>query len=143
MSAASYAEAGDFDTAREMVSGRKKVLLVLTGRPEDEKAFQYAVNMAERTDADIEALVTNEGARIEETLNSFESRISASRVGFKTVRKRRGCIKEAIIKHTRRRRDFLCVVIESTDSLSIDCAQDDHKLDVIGGELGCPLTVVS
>lgn len=143
MSAASFAEAGEFDTARELLTKRKKVLLVVTGRPEDEKSFRYAVNMADRTNAEIEALVINEGSKIKQMLKSFTRQAKESGVGFKTVKKKKSCIKEAIVKHTRRRRDFLCVVIESTDSLDIDCARDSQKLDGIWGELGCPLAVVS
>jgi K+-sensing histidine kinase KdpD len=143
MSAASFAEAGEFDTARELLTKRKKVLLVVTGRPEDEKAFQYAVNMADRTSADIEALVINEGGKVKQMLRTFTNQASKNGVGFVTVKKKKGCIKEAIVKHTRRRRDFLCVVIESTDSLEIDCARENQKLEGVWGELGCPLAVVS
>ncbi len=143
MSAASFAEAGAFDSAREMLSGGKKILLVLTGRGLDEKSFQYAVNMAQRMDADIEALVNVRGKGVDEMLDSFAERAAESNTGFKVVRKKKGCIKEAVIKHTRKRRDFLCVVIESTDSLEIECAENDRKLDGVWGELGCPLAVVS
>lgn len=143
MSAASFAEAGDFDSAREMLSRRKRILLVLTGRELDEKSFQYAVNMAQRTDADIEALVTVRGKGVDEMLDSFAERSAADNTSFKVVRKKKGCIKDAVIKHTRRRRDFLCVVIESADSLDMECPDNNRKLEGVWGKLGCPLAVVS
>lgn len=143
MSAASFAEAGEFDSAREMLSRKKKVLLVLTGRGLDEKSFQYAINMAQRMDADVEALVNVQGKGVDEMLKAFSGRAAENKIDFEVTRKKKGCIKEAVIKHTRRRRDLLCVVIESTDSLEIECTENERKLDGVWGELGCPLAVVS
>jgi hypothetical protein len=57
--------------------------------------------------------------------------------------RKNGCVKEAIVRHTRNRNDLVCVVIESTDALEIDCSRESTKLAGIWERLGCPLALVS
>jgi hypothetical protein len=142
MSAASFAEAGEFETAREMLAGRKKVLLVLTGIEADTKSLKYALNTAQRTDAALEVLVTSDRKGTSRLIEECTERARAASVGLK-VEKRIGCMKEAIVNHTKRRRDILCVVVESTNSLNRGCSQEDIKLEGVWKTLGCPLVLVS
>src|SRR5665648_1239735 len=65
VSAASFAEAGEFDTARDMLDGGRKVLLVLTGRETDVKSLKYAFSIAARTQAGLEVLVAADGGTAE------------------------------------------------------------------------------
>jgi hypothetical protein len=142
MSAVSFAEAGEFETACEMIAGRKKVLLVLTGSEYDTKALKYALNTAQRTDAALEVLVTSKGEGSKWLIEQCAEQAVAAAVGLK-VAKRIGCMKEAILSHTKRRRDILCVVVESTSALNRDCSQEDKELKGAWKNLGCPLVLVS
>lgn len=142
MSAASFAEAGEFETAREMLAGRKKVLLVLTGSEPDAKSLRYALNTAQRTDASLEVLVTSSSDSTKRLLQECADQAREAAVGLEVVR-RTGCIKEAIISHTKRRQDILCVVVESTGALNIECSQEDRRLEGVWKKLGCPLVLVS
>lgn len=142
MSAAAFAEAGEFDTARQMAAGRKKVLLVPTNRDMDGRSLLYALNIADRTDSDLEVLVAGD-VDLEEQLAVCEGKAGETSVGISIVR-RRGCVKSAILKHTRRRsNNYVCVVIEAMEDLSIDCQGTEKNLGGIWRQLDCPLTVVS
>lgn len=142
MSSASFAEAGEFETAREMVAGSKRILLVLTGRESDSKALKYAINTAQRTNAALEVLVTSssDGARL--LLEKCAEETHKSSVGLE-VANSSGCIKEAIISHTNKRRDIICVVVESSGMLNVDCTKDERRLEGVWKKLGCPLVLVS
>ncbi|MBI5869476.1 MAG: universal stress protein [Actinobacteria bacterium] len=141
ISAASFAEAGEFETAREMLDGNRKVLLVLTGRETDVKSLKYAFSIAERTGAGLEVLAA-EGSSTAEMLRLGEEKARQHGVPLK-VTKKSGCIKEAVIKYARGRRDLVCVVIESTDALNSDCSSEQKRLSGIWEKLGCPLALVS
>jgi len=141
ISAASFAEAGEFDTAREMLDGSRKVLLVLTGRENDVKSLKYAFSIAERTRAGLEVLAAS-GKNASKVLEICEEEARKLGVSLEVTRKS-GCIKEAVIKYARGRRDLVCVVIESTDALNIDCSGEQKRLSGVWEKLGCPLALVS
>jgi len=141
ISAASFAEAGEFDTARDMLGGDRKVLLVLTGRETDIKSLKYAFSMADRTQADLEVLAATDGSTAE-VLRLCKEKAHRQGVALKITRKS-GCIKEAVIKYARHRRDIVCVVIESTEALNTDCSSEQKRLTGVWEKLGCPLALVS
>ena len=140
-SAASFAEAGEFDTARDMLDGGRKVLLVLTGRETDVKSLKYAFSIAARTQAGLEVLVAADGGTAE-VLRLCKEEARNQGVTLK-VTKKSGCIKEAVIKYARNRRDLICVVVESTEALNADCTTEQKRLTGVWEKLGCPLALVS
>jgi len=141
-SAATFAEAGEFETARDLIDGDRKVLLVLTGRETDVKSLKYAISIAKRTGAGLEVLAPSDGQAIDSALEISVSEARMEAVEIKTVRKS-GCIKEALISYAKNRRDLVCVVIESTDALNIDCSREQRRLAGVWEKLGCPLALVS
>jgi len=141
-SAASFAEAGEFETARELVDGDRKVLLVLTGRETDVKSLKYAISIAKRTEAGLEVLAPSGGSAVDKALEISASEARRESVEMQAVRKG-GCIKEALINYAKNRRDLVCVVIESTDALNIDCSREQKRLSGVWEKLGCPLALVS
>ncbi|MEJ2314584.1 MAG: hypothetical protein P8Y85_07375 [Nitrospirota bacterium] len=143
MSAAAFAEAGEFETAQELARGRMKVLLVLTGGERDSRSMKYALNTAKRTDAALEVLAAAQGPRAKRLLEDCVLKAEGAGVDVAGVAHKDGCIKEAIIGHTRKRRDFLCVVVESTGALNFECSQEEKKLEGVWKKLGCPLVLVS
>ena len=142
LSAASFAESGDFETAREMLGGSKQVLLVITGRESDAKSLTYAINIAQRTEAGVEVMTTSTSRVAAETVALCEEETKRSSIPLKII-KMKGCVKDALFAHMKNRRDIICVVIESTEALKIDCSREDKSLDGIWEKLGCPLALVS
>jgi hypothetical protein len=142
LSAAAFAESGEFDVAREMMDGNRKVLLVMTGRETDNNSFTYALNIAQRTGAELEVLTTATNQPIAEIIAMGEK--DATKIGMSLkVAKVKGCVKDALFAHMDKRRDIICVVIESTEFLEIDCSRDSGSFSRAWEKLGCPLALVS
>jgi hypothetical protein len=142
MSAASFAEAGEFETARDLFHGDKKVLLVHTGRESNDKPFRYALNAAKRIGAALRVLSVSRDGATAGMIESYSERARQEAVDF-AVEQAKGCIKEAIIGHTKDRRDIQFVVVESNAVLEADCDQEDRKLRGTLSRLHCPLVMVS
>lgn len=141
-SAVPFAESGEFEAARDIAAGSKKVLLVLTGRETDTKSLKCALNIAIRNDAGLEVLANSNSDETRNVLELAEKEARRESVGLK-VTWRDGCVRESLFAYTKNRRDLLCVVIESTDALNIDCSREEKKLEGIWEKLGCPLALVS
>ncbi|MFA5809853.1 MAG: hypothetical protein WC935_05905, partial [Thermoleophilia bacterium] len=117
------------------------VLLVLTGRETDVKSLKYAFSIAGRTQAGLEVLAAADDGT-SEVLRLCEEEARRQGVTLKITRKS-GCIKEAVIKYAKDRRDLICVVIESTEALNTDCSSEQKRLTGVWEKLGCPLSLVS
>lgn len=141
MSATAFAEAGEFETAREILKGRKKVLLTLTARESDTKSFKYALNICKRIGAGLEILYVSKSIEKSGLLNEFFKELEKEGIPFEIVQGS-GCIKEEIINRTDKNRDIQFVVIESSDTLDLDCKRDDRVLSEAWKRLKCPLVVV-
>lgn len=142
-SAASFAEEDEPEMARQIMETPKQVVLVMTGGPSDEKPLKYALNLALRNKAGLEALIVTsdkEAAKAATRRLKTQARGKGVEIGCFP---KSGCIKESIISHTRKRGDVLCVVAESEEILEVDCAREHRKLAGVWRELGCPLTLVS
>ena len=140
MAAAAYAEAAEFEAARETLKERRTIMLALTGQNRDEKAFRFAVNACQRIRADLEILHT---CRKKEFLpGRMKSDIRSRCIAYSFIRVE-GCVREAVQKYTRKRSDILFVVVESTDRLHVDCKKSQESISRSWKDLKCPLVVVS
>lgn len=142
MSAAAFAEEGEFEAAREILKGNKKVLLVVTGMESDRKSFTYALNTSKRIGADLEVLAVSPGVEANRILKEFGTEARKEGVEFGVTRKN-GCIKKEIIDYTNKRRDIQFVVVESEKLLDFDCVSEDRKLMGAWKKLKCPLVLIS
>lgn len=142
MSAAAFAKGGEAEAARQLLRGKEKALLVITGRESDRKAFQYALSICKRIGANLEVLDVSASGRANPLLEEFRKEAQEQSMSLGVVQKD-GCIREAVISHTKRRRDIQFVVAESMNVLDIDCAQEERKLRNVWKRLACPLVLVS
>jgi len=141
MSAAAFAEGGDFETARKVLTARHKILLVLTGVANDMKAASYAVNISERIDAGIEILYISQGKNTDPFLERYLGELKAKGIECR-VTKADGVIKDEIIRFTDNMSDIQFVVIDSQE-LGIEGEKGEGPL-LHGWEgLECPLVLVS
>jgi hypothetical protein len=140
MSAITFAEAGEANTARQMLKNQK-VLLVLRGIPTDRKSVKYALNISKRIGATIEILYVTQ-AKDPALPAEIAEDLARAAVRYDVVR-RTGCIKEAIINHTEKNRSIQFVVVESSHALDVDCTQEDRKMAKVWKDLKCPLVLVS
>lgn len=149
MSAVTFAEAGEHETARQMQKGGS-VLLVLREAESGKglqaprkglQALKFALNISKRIGAGLEVLYVSARKEMTDILGSIEEMAGKEGVSLK-VQRASGCVKREIVSYTEKRRDIKFVVIESSETLDIDCG-DDKRLSQGWDNLKCPLVVVS
>lgn len=140
MAAAAFAEAGEFETARQTLKEQRKILLALTGEKSDRNAFRYAVNVCKRIDAELEILHVS---KIEKgLLKQFTSELRKEGIEYSFIQKK-GPLQEEIQNHTDMKRDILFVVVEVSEGLNINSGKSVRILSDAWHNLRCPLVVVS
>ena len=144
MSAITFAEEGEFETAKTLLNTRKRGLLTIKNGKTDLKTCTYALNTCKRIGIGLDILVVGETERegLDPSINPFLTKLEAESVSFSLVRKT-GCIKQAIINYTEAENDIVFVVIESQDTLDKNCVTRDRRLTKLWQELKCPLVVVA
>jgi hypothetical protein len=144
MSAITFAEEGEFETAKTLLNTRKRGLLTIKNGRTDTKTCTYALNTCKRIGIGLDILVVGETERedLNPSIQPFLTQLESESVSFTLVRKA-GCIKEAILNYTEAENDIVFVVIESQDTLDRNCATKDRRLSKLWQELKCPLVVVA
>ena len=145
LTAASFAEEGDLETARSLMKESRRVLLALKAGQIDAKTLKYALNTAKRINAHLDILHVvsprASGRGGDPALESFLSQLAAEGIAFRLIT-RSGCLKQQIIEYTNSEKEILFAVIESPSSLDADCDRQDKELSELWRKLKCPLVVV-
>jgi hypothetical protein len=142
MAAASFAEEGQFESARQMMKEERRVLLAVREHRTDRKTLKYALNTCRRVGAHLDILYVSVSGAVDPLLDGFYSELRGEGVLYRVI-ERTGCLKQAIIDYTNSRKEVLFVVIESSDNLDVDCSVRDRRLSDSWNNLKCPLVVVS
>ncbi|MEF9425726.1 MAG: universal stress protein [Candidatus Mariimomonas ferrooxydans] len=140
MTAGAFAEAGEFNTAREILNERRRILLALTGKKSDIHAFRYALNTSKRIGAGLEILYFSSNAK--ELISRLKSELGKENIEYSFIHKS-GCIEKEILEYTSKNREILFVVVESPDGLNINCRKAGKRITESWKDLKCPLVVVS
>ncbi len=129
MAAIAYAEAGEFQSAEELIQPAPKsrtVLLVIEGENPDPSAFSYAVNLCKRTNAELDILqvieISGKGedyellsqkmARSSRHLVDFVRQLEQTAVPFK-VTMRLGEPGSKLFNYAKRHKDVAMVILDS------------------------------
>jgi len=159
MESAAYAEAGEHDTAREIIAkgknSNKKVLLGTQGAEVDDKAFLYAVNLCRRMGAQLEILHILKPFDPERSEN-LEDLLSKARRDMAPVFEKLteegigyslnfgvGWIEEEVVKYSDGRSDIALVVVHPPEGTPGKRAAFERKINEALDRLKCPLVVVS
>ena len=142
MSAISFAEEGEFDTAREMLKEKRCVLLAVKDNHLDRKTFRYAINTCKRVGADLDILYVSAGEKTSPVLQQCMEDLRNEGINFSVVQKQ-GCLKQQIIDYTNSRKEVLFAVTKSLENLELDCAGKGNRLSEAWQQLRCPLVVVA
>ncbi len=142
MTAASFAEEGQFESARQIAKEERRVLLAVREYGIDRRTLRYALNTCNRVNANLDILYASAAESVDPALDRFMTELHEEGILYRLVRKT-GCLKQAIIDYTNSQKDILFVVIESSDNLDADCAGKDRRLSESWNNLKCPLVVVS
>lgn len=139
MAASAYAEAGEFETAKETLKGQHKILLALSGSSSDTNAFRYAANACKRVGAGLEIIY---GAEAKDSLKGFQSELQKEGIEFISIKKP-GRLEEEIQNYTEKRSDILFVVIEAPSEFNVRNKKASRKFEQSWEKLKCPLVTVS
>lgn len=142
MSAISFAEEGEFDTAREMLKEERRVLLAIKETHLDRKTFRYAINTCKRVGADLDILYVSSADKVSPVLDQCLEDLKNEGINFRVVQKD-GCLKQQIIDYTNKKKEILFAITESFENLDLDCRGKGKKLSAAWQRLRCPLVVVA
>lgn len=142
MSAVSFAEEGEFASAKEILKEERRVLLAVREHQIDSRTLRYALNTCRRVGADLDVLYASSTETTEPLLEHFLTELREGGILYRFIRKQ-GCLKQAIIDYTNSKKEILFVVIESSEHLDVDCVRKDRRLSESWNNLRCPLVVVS
>lgn len=140
MTAASFAEEGEFETAREILKEQRKILFAVTGEKSDINTFRYALNMCKRIDAVLEILYVSE--HVNDLLKQFQSELEKQGMEHYFIQ-RSGSLEEEIQNYTGMKSGILYVVVEVSEGLNINSKETDKILSDAWKNLRCPLIIVS
>jgi len=142
MSATAFAEAGDFDAAKKIISERRKVLLVLTGMESDMKAVKFAINISKRIWAGIEILYINKDKEKKSSLlEGYLKELKTMGIEYQ-ITEGEGSVKEEVTRFIEKGKDIQFVVIDSED-LGVRSAKDQEAVLDEWERLKCPVVLVS
>jgi len=142
MSAITFAEEGEFASAREMLKERRRVLLAVKENHFDKKTFRYAINTCKRVGADLDILYVSSTGKVSPVLQQCMEELKSEGIDFRVVQKN-GCLKQQIIEYTNNKKEILFAVTESFENLDLDCKGKGKRLSEAWQRLGCPLVVVA
>ncbi|MFN3740453.1 MAG: hypothetical protein ACK4TF_07255 [Thermodesulfovibrionales bacterium] len=139
MAASAFAEAGEFETARQILREDRRILLGLRKERISKKTLLYALNVCKRVGSGLDILyISSDGVETEE-LEDFMKELEREGIGFNVV-KRKGCLKREIVDYVREKKNIDFVVIESSEDLERECREG--SLSDAWSALRCPLVVV-
>jgi len=146
LTAVSFAEEDEAALAHQVMADSRGVLLALKEGRIDIKVLRYALNTAKRISARLDILYVrsakNGGTGIEPLLHQFEAELSAEGIRYQLIT-RTGCLKQQILDYTNSEKEILFAVVESPNSLDVDCSKGDSTLSSLWQNLKCPLVVVT
>jgi hypothetical protein len=139
MTAASFAEAGEFKTAREVLKGERRVLLAMREGEVEREALTYALNTCKRIRAEMDILyLSTTDAGENPMLKEFFSELQREDISYCLIQKI-GRLREEIRNYTDSESNIDFVVVESP---AVDRWSREEGLSEVLKNLKCPLVVV-
>ncbi len=144
MASAAFAEAGEFEMARQLMTrsgkSRKKVLLGTSEENIDPRVVGHALKLCQRVEAGLEILhVTGSRGRGRRAPKSSAPPSLLQKMGivYSPV-KGDAPLEQELVEQVSRRRDILCVVVDAGDEAG---PAERRKLTEIFRRLHCPLVL--
>lgn len=143
MSAISFAEEGEFETARQMLKEEKRILFAVKNGQIDKKTLRYAINTCKRIGAGLDIMyLSSDSSKIGLKLKDFQSGLEKEGIHCRLI-KRDGYLRQEIVDYTSSNKEVLFVVIESSDDIEHEHKGNEGRLSESWKNLKCPLVVVT
>ncbi len=153
MTAATFAEAGELETARQFLKTNKnahKRVLLGTDKPELEtRTISYALHLCQRLGGGLEIfhmlrMPGNKTAsglnQKKEPLASLNTALRKKGVVYHPV-SGLGCLADEVLRHAGTRRDILCVVFDALEPDGASCRKAKENMITKFQALQCPVVM--
>lgn len=139
-SAVTFAEAGEFDTAR-LIFKSKKRLLFLIEDPKDKEIFSYVENLAQRLNRPVEVLVFFSDEGSSEELETFLKKLREKGLLFRTlyVDKSEG-VEEVLKEHIQENQGVEFLIIKPSKNVSL--SEEEKLVKNLWDKFGFPFILV-
>lgn len=139
MTTSTFAEAGEFETAREILRGERRVLLAMREGEVERKVLTYAMNTCKRIGAEMDILyLSTTDAGENKMLKEFFSELQREGINYRLIQKI-GRLREEIKNYTDSESNINFVVVESP---VVERWNREEMLSKILEKIKCPLVVV-
>lgn len=143
MSAITFAEAGELETARQMLKEEKRILFAVKNGQIDKKTLRYAINTCKRIGASLDIMyLISDGSKIDSKLKDFQLELEKEGIQYRLM-KRDGSLRQEIVDYADSNNEVLFVVIESSDDIEPEHKGNERRLSESWKNLKCPLVVVT
>ncbi|MGV1100939.1 hypothetical protein ACUUL3_16205 [Thiovibrio sp. JS02] len=153
MASAAFAEAGEFETARQLLkpvkNAHKRVLLGTDKAEIDAKTIGYAMRLCQRIGGNLEifhvlrmsdAKMATEIEQKKDLIDALKAKFGTKGISYQLVMGQ-DCLADEVLKHTTTRRDLLCVVFDALEAGSSSCLQAKQNMIAKFHALNCPVVV--
>jgi len=153
MAAATFAEAGEFEMARQFFKTNKnahKRVLLGTDKPEIEtRTISYALHLCQRLGGSLEIFhmlrvsekETASGLSLEnKQLSVLSSALQEKGVVYQPTTGP-GCLADEVLRHAGPRRDILCVVFDAKEPNGMSCRKAKENMIAKFQVLHCPVVM--
>ena len=143
MSAITFAEAGELETAKQMLKEERRILFAVKNGQIDKKTLRYAINTCKRIGAGLDIMyLISDGSKIDSKLKDFQLELEKEGIQYRLM-KRDGSLRQEIVDYTDSNKEILFVVIESSDDMEPEYKGNERRLSESWKNLKCPLVVVT
>lgn len=153
MAAVTFAEAGEFEMARQFIKPHKnahKHVLLGTDRADiNPKTLDYAMRLCQSIGGSLEifhVLHSSEESMVDEPgqknrlMKAIKNLLGEKGIVYQLVMGQE-CLAEEVLKHTVNRRDLLCVIFDAMEAGNSSCQQAREKMLAKFHVLHCPVVV--
>ena len=153
MTAATFAEAGEFETARQFLKTNKnahKRVLLGTDKPEiAPRTISYALHLCQRLGGGLEIFhmlnmpeneIASGMSQDNEPIAALNTSLQEKGVIYQPVNGL-GCLADEVLRHAGGRRDILCVVFDVLDPNGTNCRKAKENMITKFQALHCPVVM--